>query len=68
MTIDQLGSIVAACIVSAGGIGGIVIAVVKFSSDMIASRLSAKYESKLQKEMEKFIYMWMILKVLILEI
>ena len=44
MTIDQLGSIVAACIVSAGGIGGIVIAVVKFSSDMIASRLSAKYE------------------------
>lgn len=54
MTIDQLGSIVAACIVSAGGIGGIVIAVVKFSSDMIASRLSAKYESKLQKEMEKF--------------
>ena len=54
MTIDQLGSIVVACIVSAGGIGGIVIAVVKFSSDMIASRLSAKYESKLQKEMEKF--------------
>ena len=54
MTIDQLGSIVTACIVSAGGIGGIVIAVVKFSSDMIASRLSAKYESKLQKEMEKF--------------
>ena len=52
--IEQIGSVVVACIVSAGGIGGIVIAVVKFSSDMIASRLSAKYENRLQKEMEKF--------------
>lgn len=54
MDVAQIGSIVAACIVSAGGIGGITIAVIKFSSNFIAERLSAKYESKLEKSLEKY--------------
>lgn len=53
MTINQLGSIVTACLVSAGGIGGIIIAVIKFSSNLIASKLSKKYEIKMQQELEK---------------
>lgn len=51
--IEQIVDIAIACLVSAGGIGGIIIAVVKFTSDTIASRLSAKYEVKLQEELEK---------------
>ena len=37
-----------------GGIGGIVLAIVKFSSNIIAERLSKKYELKLQKELENY--------------
>lgn len=54
MDIAQIGSIVAACIVSAGGIGGITIAVIKFSSSFIAERLSANYENKLERALEKY--------------
>ena len=53
MTVGQISSIVAACIVSAGGVGGVILAVVKFSSNLIANHLSTSYENKLQKEMEK---------------
>lgn len=54
MSVEQIGSIVAACIVSAGGIGGIVIAVIKFSSNAIAERLAKKYEIKMEKELEQY--------------
>ena len=52
MAVNQIVGIVAACIVSAGGVGGIVVAVVKLSSDFIANRLASKYENQLQKELE----------------
>lgn len=45
--------VVIASIISAGGIGGIVVAVIKFSSSIIADRLSKKYESKLETALEK---------------
>lgn len=54
MNIEQIGSIVAACIVSAGGIGGIIIAVIKFSSNAIVEQLSKKYENKMVKELERY--------------
>ncbi len=54
MTIDQIVSIATACVLSAGGVGGVVIAVVKFSSDIIASRLASKYETQLQKDLERY--------------
>ena len=54
MDAAQIGAVVAACIVSAGGIGGIVIAVIKFSSNIIADRLSSKYENKLEKTLERY--------------
>lgn len=54
MEFKDIAAIVGAGIVSAGGIGGIIIAVVKFCSNLIADRLSAKYEDKLQKEMERY--------------
>ena len=47
MTFEQIGSIVIACIISAGGIGGIIIAVIKFTSEIIAKRLEQKYEMRI---------------------
>lgn len=49
----NLATIAIACAASAGGIGGIIIASVKFCSEFIANRLSAKYEMKLQEELER---------------
>lgn len=49
MDVNQIVGIAAACIVSAGGIGGIIVAVVKWSSDFIADRVASKYENQLQK-------------------
>lgn len=43
-----------AVIISAGGISGIILAVIKFSSNIIADKLSKKYELKLNKELEKY--------------
>lgn len=54
MDLSQVLSIATACIVSAGGVGGIVIAVIKFSSNIIAERISAKYENKLEQALEKY--------------
>lgn len=53
MNMVQIGTLAVACIVSAGGIGGIVIAVIRFSSSIIADRLSSKYEYKLKKALEQ---------------
>lgn len=54
MVFSQIASIATACIVSAGGVGGIAIAVIKFSSNIIAERISAKYENKLEQALEKY--------------
>ena len=54
MDLFQVLSIATACIVSAGGVGGIAIAVIKFSSNIIAERISAKYENKLERALEKY--------------
>lgn len=54
MDLSQVLSIATACIVSAGGVGGIAIAVIKFSSNIIAERISAKYENKLEQALEKY--------------
>ena len=54
MDFSQIASIATACIVSAGGVGGIAIAVIKFSSNIIAERISAKYENKLEQTLEKY--------------
>ena len=54
MDLSQVLSIATACIVSAGGVGGIAIAVIKFSSNIIAERISVKYENKLERALEKY--------------
>lgn len=54
MELSQVLSIAFACIVRAGGVGGIAIAVIKFSSNIIAERISAKYENKLEQALEKY--------------
>ena len=51
---NDIWKIVLTIVASFGGIGGIILAVVKFSSGIIAERLSQKYELKLQKELEKY--------------
>lgn len=48
----DIGQIVAATIISAGGIGGIIIAAIRFSSNIIAERLSKRYE--LNKTIENY--------------
>ena len=55
MNIKDIAILVTICtIVSAGGIGGIVIAVIKFSANIIADRLSKQYENKLERTLEKY--------------
>ena len=51
---ELVGALIPAAIVSAGGIGAVIIAVIKFSSDMIAQRLKEKYQLELNKELEKY--------------
>ena len=50
----DVGKIALAAIISAGGIGGIIIGVIHFSANQIADRLSKKYEAKLSQELEKY--------------
>lgn len=54
MNWETIIQITLAVIVSAGGIGGIIIAVVKFSAGLIAERMNKKFESTLNKEIEKY--------------
>jgi hypothetical protein len=49
---NAVWKIVLGVVTSIGGISFIILAVIKFSSDIIAERLSKKYELKLAKEME----------------
>lgn len=51
---NEVWQTVLAIIGSIGGAGVIICAVIKFSSDKIAGRLSARYQLKLDKELEKF--------------
>lgn len=50
----DVGQIAVACIASAGGIGAIIIGVVKFSANRIADRMNAKFEATINKELEKY--------------
>lgn len=54
MEVETILSFVGACIVSAGGIGGIIIAVIHFTSNMIADHLKQKYQNDFEKELEKY--------------
>lgn len=54
MDFSQIASIATACIVSAGGVGGVAMAVVKFTSNIIADKIYAKYENKLEQALEKY--------------
>lgn len=51
---NQVWSIVEAIIVSVGGIGVIITAVVYFSSNFIAERLQKKYELEINEKFEKY--------------
>lgn len=50
----NIGQIAVTAIISAGGIGGIIIAVVKFSADKIAERMNEKFKASLSMELEKY--------------
>lgn len=54
MNWNQLAEIAIAVVISFGGAGAIIAAIVKFTVDKIASALEKKYELKMSKEMEKF--------------
>lgn len=51
---DKFWQMVLAVVASIGGIGAIFVAVVHFSSNIIAERLQKKYDLKLNEEFEKF--------------
>jgi len=51
---NSIWKIVLTAIASVGGISGVIIITVKFSSNIIAERLSKKYELKLTKEIERY--------------
>ncbi len=54
MNWDDIWKIVLGIIVGTGGIGGVILAIVKFSTNIIAKRLEEKYTLKLNKELEKY--------------
>lgn len=54
MSWNEIIKIVFSVLVSIGGIGGIIILVVKFASDIIAKRLVEKYKVELNKELENY--------------
>lgn len=54
MSWADVGQIATAAIISAGGIGAIIVGAVHFSASQIADRLSKSYEAKLAQELEKY--------------
>ena len=50
----RVAEIALTCIASVGGIGVIIIGVVKFCGDRIADRLSQKYQLQMDKEIERY--------------
>lgn len=51
---NYLTNMILAIIISAGGIGGVIIAVIHFSSNIIADRLQKKYQLVLDRQLEYF--------------
>jgi len=51
---DEIWKIVLGVLASVGGIGGVILAIIKFSSNIIAKRLEERYTLKLNKELEKY--------------
>lgn len=51
---EKIAEIVFTCIAAIGGVGAVFIAVIKWSSNIIADRLSRKYQIQLEKEKEKY--------------
>jgi len=54
MSWGDVAKIVLSVVASLGGIGAVITAILKFSSDIIAERLSQKYELQLNKELEGY--------------
>lgn len=54
MSWADIWKIILAALTSVGGIAGLVVLAVKFASNIIAERLSKKYEIKLQKDLEEY--------------
>lgn len=54
MSGDDVSKIVLGILTSLGGIGGVILIVIKFSSDTIAKRLEEKYSLRLNKELENY--------------
>ena len=54
MSWADIWKIILAALASVGGVGGLIMLVIKFSSNLIAERLSQKYQLSLQKELEKY--------------
>lgn len=54
MEIAEIWQIAGAIIISAGGAGVVIVGIFKFLSEKIAEKLSAKYQLKLDEELEKY--------------
>lgn len=54
MSWGDIWKIIFAALASVGGVAGLIVLAVKFASNFIADRLSQKYETKLQKDLEEF--------------
>lgn len=54
MSWADIWKIILAALASVGGVGGLIMLVIKFSSNLIAECLSQKYQLSLQKELEKY--------------
>lgn len=54
MTWENVWKIVLGILASVGGIGAIILAIVKFSSNIIAKRLEERYKQGLKKELEEY--------------
>lgn len=54
ITIDYLEQILAAVIISAGGVGGIILAILKVSANIITDRMNQKIQKEFEKEVEKY--------------
>ena len=51
---ETVFKIIGAAVLSAGGVGAIIVACVKFASGIITDRMMKKYEAKLSKEIESY--------------
>lgn len=54
MSWSDIWKIILAALASVGGVAGFIVLAIKFASNIIAERLSQKYEIRLQKELESF--------------